>query len=118
MTSATSFFARRTWWTALVGLVALAAWVVAFGVGWRAWILAGSKAGIVAHVDAAGVAAGPWMILAALLTLTAVVMAVGIAVVRHLVDGPVESVPELPSLEEHKALPVASSAASSGDEAE
>lgn len=78
---------RRTLWTTLVGLVALAFWVVAFGVGWRAWLLTGPDLGIVAHVDAFGLQAAPWGIVAAILTLTTVVMGVGTAVTRHLVDG-------------------------------
>ncbi len=105
MSVISSLLGRRTWWTALVGLVALATWVVAFGVGWRAWILTGPDFGIVAHVSAAGVDAGPWMIVAAILTLTTVVMGIGVSLVRHLVDGPRESVPTLPTLEEHEPEP-------------
>ncbi len=105
MSVISSLLGRRTWWTALVGLAALATWVVAFGVGWRAWILRGSEVGIVAHVDAVGVAAGPWMIVAAILTLTTVVMGIGVSLVRHLVDGPVESLPTLPTLEEPEPEP-------------
>lgn len=105
MSVISSLLSRRTWWTALIGLAALATWVVAFGVGWRAWILTGSQFGIVAHVAAVGVDAGPWMTVAALLTLTTVVMGIGVSLVRHLVDGPVESVPTLPTLEEREPLP-------------
>lgn len=105
MSGAASVLARRNWWTVLIGLVAAATWVVAVGVGWRAWILRGSEVGIVAHVDAVGVAAGPWMVVAAILTLTTVVMGIGVSIVRHLVDGPVESVPTLPTLEEQEPLP-------------
>lgn len=78
---------QRTLWTALVGLAALAFWVVAFGVGWREWILTGPGPGIVAHTSYAGTAAMPWLVVAAILTLTTVVMGVGLAVVRHIVEG-------------------------------
>lgn len=125
MSAAASPFARRNWWTALVGMSALATWVVAFGVGWRAWILRGPDVGVVAHVDAAGAAAAPWMIVAAVLTLTTVVMGIGVALVRHLVDGPVRTEPTLPTLEEREPLPElpeqgvpASPAAADSDDAE
>lgn len=105
MSGAPSVVARRNWWTALVGLGALATWIVAIGVGARAWILEREPVGIVAHVDAVGASAGPWMTLAAILTLTTVVMGLGVSLVRHLVDGPVASTPSLPEVEEVPALP-------------
>jgi hypothetical protein len=108
MSRGTSFLTRRTWWVAAVALVALAFWVVAFGVGWRAWILTGPRPGIVAHTAEAGLAAAPWMTVAATLTLMTAVMGVGLALVRHLVDGPVEvdePLEELPELEPREPLP-------------
>jgi hypothetical protein len=123
MSVISSLLSRRTWWTALIGLSALATWVVAFGVGWRAWILTGPDLGIVAHVTAVGVDAAPWMIVAAILTLTTVVMGIGVSLVRHLVDGPVASLPTLPTLDEREPqaeLPEASAPkaldASQGDD--
>lgn len=77
---------RRTLWTGLVGLAALSFWVVAIGVGWRAWLLTGPDFGIVGHVDAFGQQAAPWGIVAAILTLTTAVMGVGTALTRHVVD--------------------------------
>lgn len=87
MSGVMSLLGRRTLWTAAMGVLALAFWVVAFGVGWRAWLLTGPDLGIVAHVDAFGLQAAPWGIVAATLTLTTVVMGVGTAITRHLVDG-------------------------------
>lgn len=71
---------RPTTWVVVVGLAAAAFWIVAIGVGSRAWILVGGDVGIVAHVDAFGLRAAPWGIVAAILTLTAVVVWVGAVV--------------------------------------
>lgn len=96
-----SVFAQRKAWALLVGLAGLAFWVVSIGVGLRAWLMVddapyvGDGPGIVAHTDAFGRAAMPWMITGALLLLTAALMGVGTAVVRHLVDGPERPTPEL-----------------------
>lgn len=77
----------------LVGLAALLFWVVGVGAGLRGWILTEDDWGIVAHAQGFGLEAFVWWIPASVLTLTAVVMAIGTSVVRHLVDGPVDSVP-------------------------
>lgn len=83
-----SFLAQRTLWTASVGVAAAAFWVVAVGVGWRAWLMTPDYLGIVGHVDAVGTQAAPWATVAAILTLTTVVMGIGTAITRHLVDAP------------------------------
>jgi hypothetical protein len=108
-----SFLAQRTLWTAIVGLAAAAFWVVAVGVGWRAWLMAPPNLGIVGHVDAVGVQAASWATVAAILTLTTVVMGIGTAITRHLVDAPalrpaVEPRPAVdptPALEPEAPLP-------------
>jgi hypothetical protein len=81
-----SVMSQRRVWALLVGAIGLLCWVVAIGVGARAWILVEGGRGIVAHVEAFGRDAMPWMITGAILLLTAAVMGVGIAVVRHLTE--------------------------------
>lgn len=118
-----SVLAQRTLWIGGVALVAAAFWIVALGVGLRAWLTLGATQGIVGHAGAFGDAAAPYMITASVLTLTMAVLGVGLALVRHLVDGPVtvsepleplETLPELepvPEREPMKELPSADEAA-------
>lgn len=80
-----SVFNQRAYWAGAVGIVALAFWIVGVGVGARAWILTDGSRGLVAHVESFGRDATVWFITASVLTMTTVLMAVGIAVVRHLV---------------------------------
>lgn len=108
MARRTPLIQQRWLWTALVGGAAAAFWVVGLGVGWRAWILAPTAGGIVAHAQAFGTDASLYWIPASVLTLTAAVMAIGLSVVRHLVDGPVDSVPEQPTLPELAPAPTES----------
>jgi hypothetical protein len=102
MAKGRSVVAERRIWVLLVGLVALAFWVVALGVGLRAWFVLGPQPGLVGHVSAFGDAAAPWMIVASVLTLTTALLGIGHAIVRHLVDGPVVTQETLP---ERKPLP-------------
>lgn len=90
---------QRQIWTILVALVALAFWVVGLGAGWRGWVLTPFDQGIVAHAQGFGVEAYIWWIPATIISLTAVMMAIGISVVRHLVDGPTRALPELERFE-------------------
>lgn len=87
MSERTSPLAQRKLWAWLVGLAAMAFWVVALGVGIRGWILTDDSLGIVAHTEGFGRDAMPWMIVASILTLTTASMGIGIAVVRHLAEG-------------------------------
>lgn len=78
------------------GVVALAFWVVGVGAGLRAWILVTDNdpsRGIVAHAQAFGIDASVWWIPAAILALTAVVMGLGSAALRHLDSGSLEPIP-------------------------
>ena len=86
------FWKQRQAWTMVMGLAALAFWVVGLGAGWRGWILA-SDGGIVHHAQAFGVEANIWWIPATVLTLTTVLMGIGISIIRHLVDDVVEVTP-------------------------
>lgn len=90
MSGRTSLVAQRRVWTIAVGLLSAAFWIVALGVGLRAWLVLGSRPGIVGHATEFGQKAAPYMITASVLTATTAIMGVGAAVVRHLVDGPVE----------------------------
>lgn len=90
MSEHTSPFAQRQLWAWLVGLAAVAFWVVALGVGLRGWILTDDSLGIVAHTEGFGRDAMPWMVVASILTLTAASMGVGIAIVRRLADRDLE----------------------------
>ena len=98
-----SFFAQRKYWVGLLGLVSLAFWVVAAGVGARGWILTGDESGIVAHVMSFGVDAAPWMITAAILTMTTALMGVGLAIVRRIAEGG-SAAPVSPALETKPTL--------------
>lgn len=89
---------QRQIWTILVALVALAFWVVGLGAGWRGWVLTPFDQGIVAHAQGFGVEAFIWWVPATIISLTAVIMAIGVSVVRHLVQGPTRT-PELEPLE-------------------
>lgn len=99
MARTTPFWKQRQMWTIIVGLVALAFWVVGVGAGWRGWVLTPWDQGIVAHAQGFGVEAYIWWIPATVISLTAVVMAIGIAVVRHLVEGPSRGLLELEPVE-------------------
>lgn len=111
MAAKTPWWRQRHLWTVLMGLAALAFWVVGIGAGWRGWILTGRNFGIVAHAQGFGFEAYIWWIPASVLTLATAVMAVGVALVRHLVEGPLpvrvvsEEEPGLVSLPEREALP-------------
>ena len=89
---------RNTLWTALAAVLAvgaLACWVIAFGVAWRAWILVGSEFGIIAHVDASGQQASTWGIVGSILWLAAIVTAIAAAAFRrfdHATTAPVDAV--------------------------
>ncbi len=87
---------QRRVWIAAMGIAAIAFWIVGLGVGWRAWILAPPTTGIVAHSLAFGADAAVFWIPASVLTLTTAVMAIGLSVVRHLVDGRVDVRPDTP----------------------
>lgn len=88
---------ERTVWTMLVGLVAAAFWIVGFGAGWRGWILAPTERGLVAHAQSFGVEAAIWWVPASVLTLTTALLAIGVAVMRHLTEGvAVIEAPETP----------------------
>lgn len=84
MARSTPWWKQRHIWTAIVALAALAFWVVGLGAGWRGWVLTPFDQGIVAHAQGFGVEAYIWWVPATIITLTAVVMAVGVSVVRHL----------------------------------
>ena len=105
MASRTPIWKQRQLLTVVMALAALAFWVVGLGAGWRGWILAPNDGGIVAHAQAFGFEAYIWWIPATVLTLTTMLMAIGIAIIRHLVDGPVEIVPEQETLPELEPLP-------------
>lgn len=108
MERSTPFWRQRLIWTGVMAAAALAFWIVGLGAGMRGWILSANAGGIVSHAQGFGEDAYIWWIPACILTLTAVVMAIGISIVRHLVDGPVEADPELGALEpkeKKKALP-------------
>lgn len=100
-----SVLMQRTLWTVPIALVAIAFWVVGIGVGWRAWLMIGPDLGIVGHTDAFGRSASMWFIVAAILTLTTVVMGVGVAILRHVVDATVESSPVLETVAVVEAVP-------------
>lgn len=104
MDRTTPIWKQRAVWTGLVGLAALAFWVVGIGAGWRAWIL-GVDAGIVAKAQQFGTDAHIWWIPAAILTLTAVTMATGIAIVRQLAGGVTGAAAAKPTVPEKEALP-------------
>lgn len=136
MAAKTPWWRQRHLWTVLLGLAALAFWVVGLGSGWRGWILTGRNFGIVAHAQGFGVEAYIWWIPASVLTLATVVMAVGVAVVRHLVEGPLpvrlvseqepglvplperEPLPEQPTLPEVEPVPETGDESDAGAEAE
>ena len=86
MASSVPIWKQRRLWTAAMALAALAFWVVGLGAGMRGWILAPNDGGIVAHAQSFGEDAYIWWIPATVLTLTAVMMAMGTAIVRHLVE--------------------------------
>ncbi len=92
MAESAPIWKQRQLWTGVMALAALAFWVVGLGAGWRGWILGPNEGGIVAHAQAFGFEAYIWWIPATVLTLTTVLMAIGISIVRHLVDGPSPSV--------------------------
>lgn len=104
MSNTTPLWKRRQLWTIVMGLAALAFWVVGIGAGARGWILSADSGGIVSHAQGFGTAAYVWWIPASVLTLTTVVMAIGLSIVRHLVDGPVEVSPERRTVPEKKPL--------------
>lgn len=100
-----SLLTRRVLWERLVALVGFGFWVIGIGCGWRGVILHAPDKGIVAKAQEFGSAAVVWWTPASVLTLTVVVMGIGIALVRHIVDrdGPSSapaavSQPELPEL--------------------
>lgn len=104
METSTPFLKRRLVWAAVVGLGALAFWVVGLGTGMRGWILSDDARGIVAHAQAFGEQAYIWWIPATVIGLTAVVMASGASIVRHLVDGPTEVLEPREALEPKETL--------------
>lgn len=104
MAQAAPFWRQRPLWTVVVALAALAFWVAGIASGWRGWILSANDGGVVAHAQAFGDTAFVWWIPASVLTLTAVVMGIGTALVRHLVDGPVAAKPALEPKPEKKPL--------------
>lgn len=108
METTTPFWKRRQLWAVLVGVVALAFWLVGLGAGLRGWMLTEDDRGIVAHAQGFGDMANVWWIPATIITLTAVIMALGTSIVRHIVDGPpavleveetLETIEPLPALE-------------------
>ena len=99
MAKSTPLWKQRYVWAVLVGLASLSAWIVGLGAGMRAWILTREDLGIVAHAQAFGEDANIWWIPASILTLTAVVIGIGTAVVHHLVDGPVTTLPPFEPVE-------------------
>lgn len=98
MSGQVPFWKQRLLWTGLVGAAALAFWVVGIGAGWRAWIL-GIDGGIVAKAQQFGTDAHIWWIPATVLTLTAVMMGLGTAVVRHLAVADATGTPAEPAKE-------------------
>lgn len=88
--SRTPIWKQPQLWTAVMGLAALAFWIVGLGAGLRGWILEDDDLGIVAHAQAFGVEASAWWTPATVLTMTTVMMALGTAIIRHLAreDGP------------------------------
>lgn len=104
-----SLWKSRTLWVALVGFAALGFWVVGLGAGMRGWILTDGERGIVAHAQGFGEMAFIWWTPATIITLTTVVMALGISLVRHLVDGPApieDTGPSSVSREPQPAVPI------------
>lgn len=99
MSGIRSVMFQRTYWALAVALVAAAFWVVGILAGIRGWLMTEKPYGIGGSVQEFGEAATVWWVPGSVLTLTAVVMGVGIAVVRHVVDGPVEVKETLPELE-------------------
>lgn len=88
-----SLVMQRWVWTIVIGVGALLFAIVGLGAGMRAWIKTTEDVGIVAHAQAFGEDAYIWWIPATILLLTAAVMAIGVSIVRHLVDGPAGVVP-------------------------
>lgn len=115
---------QRQVWVAVVALAAIAFWVVGLGAGWRGWILTPTDTGIVAHAQGFGQEAFIWWMPATVISLTAVVMAVGVSIVRHLIDGvagvdegsPLESFEPLEPFEPADSAGNAEPGTTSGDE--
>jgi len=101
----TPIWLQRQVWTSVVALAALAFWVVGVGAGWRGWVLTPSGRGIVGHAQGFGAEAYIWWVPATVLTLTTVLMTIGISVVRHLVDAlKAETAPKAEPLTEQAPL--------------
>lgn len=81
-----SLIAQRMVWTRVLAIVTFGFWLVGVGCGWRGVILNAPDKGIVAKAYEFGAAAQPWWIPAAVLTLTVVVMGIGVSLARHLSD--------------------------------
>lgn len=79
----------RRWLVAsyLVGVAALAFWVVGMAAGIRGWILTEDDVGIVAHSQGFGNLAFVWWVPAAILTLTMAAAAIASPFLRRL-DAP------------------------------
>lgn len=77
---------QRLVWTRLLAVVTFGFWLVGVGCGARGVILHAPDKGIVAKAHEFGVAAQAWWIPAAVLTLTVVVMGIGVSLARHLSD--------------------------------
>ncbi len=81
----------RRLWTWVVAVVAVVFWLIGAVGGWRARLIVadgGNGRGPVGQLQAFGEAATAWWVPAAVLTLTVVLLGVGTAIVRILVDGP------------------------------
>ena len=96
---------RRFWGWVLLGLSGIG-WILGVGAGARGWLIAGPELGWLGHTQYFASHAQPFFLVSALLTLTAVTIGIGAAIVSRMVPGADGAlVPTLPTLEEVPTLP-------------